>query len=259
MKRVLVSIGVVLVVLVVAVAALFAPAFVGMQPMPDDFEMNGVRIVPDGFVAVGVVDAGGGQVVLIDGGLDASSEAILADLSRRGLGPESVAAILLTHGHGDHIAAATGDVFANAQVMALEAEVDLAEGRVGLGSPLGLVVPVSPTGVQVTRRLRDGETIRIGATAIQVYSVPGHTPGSAAYLANGVLFVGDEANATSDGEVKGPPWIFSDDTDLARASLVSLEQRLRAEGANVQAIAFAHSGPLAQGLDPLSAFAQANR
>ena len=259
MKRALISVGVVLVILIVIVVALFAPAFIGLQPIPDDFEMNGVSIVPDGFVAIGVVDAGGGQVVLIDGGLDASGEAILTEVSRRGLGPQAVAAILLSHGHGDHIAAAAADLFPNAEVMALEAEVGLAEGRVAPGSPLGRIMPVSPTGVEVTRALRDGETVQVGSATIQVYAVPGHTAGSAAYLVNGVLFLGDEANGTPDGEVTGPPWVFSDDTAQARESLVRLEQRLRSEGANVQAIAFAHSGPLVQGLEPLSAFAQANR
>jgi glyoxylase-like metal-dependent hydrolase (beta-lactamase superfamily II) len=107
--------------------------------------------------------------------------------------------------------------------------------------------------------LQDGETILLGQTPVRVFAVPGHTGGSAAYLVNGVLFLGDSADATSEGQLRGAPWAFSDDAAQNRASLVRLHQQLTEEGAEVQAIAFAHSGVLVRGLAPLAAFAQQNR
>jgi glyoxylase-like metal-dependent hydrolase (beta-lactamase superfamily II) len=89
-----------------------------------------------------------------------------------------------------------------------------------------------------------------------VYAVPGHTAGSAAYLVNGVLFVGDSANVASDGSLIGSPWIFSDSQAGNRASLVRLEQRLAMDAVGVTTIVPSHSGT-AEGLAPLTAFARA--
>ena len=99
----------------------------------------------------------------------------------------------------------------------------------------------------------------LGQISVRVFAIPGHTAGSAAYLVNGVLFLGDAADATSNGGLRGAPWLFSDDQAQDRASLVALPQRLSQEGADVKAIAFAHSGVLANGLAPLMAFAQQNQ
>ncbi len=43
------------------------------------------------------------EVALIDAGNDVQGKALLAELSRRGLSPDDVKVILLTHGHADHI------------------------------------------------------------------------------------------------------------------------------------------------------------
>jgi glyoxylase-like metal-dependent hydrolase (beta-lactamase superfamily II) len=137
--------------------------------------------------------------------------------------------------------------------MALEREVPLIEGREGSTGPLLRLMPVSPTGVSVARALADGETVTLGETTVRVFAIPGHTPGSAAYLVNGVLFVGDSADATSEGGLQGSAWIFSDSQEANLASLSRLESRLRQDGMTVTAIAPAHSGLLNDGLTQLAA------
>ena len=99
----------------------------------------------------------------------------------------------------------------------------------------------------------------LGEASVKVFAVPGHTAGSAAYLTNVVLFLGDSADVTSDGEIKGAAWLFADDQTENRASLVRLNQRLTQENADVEAIVFSHSGVLANGLAQLTAFAQQNQ
>jgi glyoxylase-like metal-dependent hydrolase (beta-lactamase superfamily II) len=212
--------------------------------------------VKDGIVSVAFVPIGTGEVALIDAGNDKSGKAILSELDRRQLGRDAVKAILLTHGHPDHTAAIL--LFPSAQVMALGPEVPLVEGRAGAHGPLTRLMPVNPTGVKVTRALQDGETVMLDQVTVHLFAVPGHTAGSAAYLVNGVLFLGDAADATNNATIKPATWIFSDSQAQDRASLVHLDQRLMQDGSDVKAIAFAHSGVLVRGLAPLTAFAQQN-
>jgi glyoxylase-like metal-dependent hydrolase (beta-lactamase superfamily II) len=141
--------------------------------------------------------------------------------------------------------------------MALQAEVPLVEGRAGSNGPVTRLFPVSLTGVTVDRVLHDGDVVMLGTNPVRVYAVPGHTAGSAAYLVNGALFIGDSADVTSDGEIQGSPWMFSDSQSENRASLVRLEQRLARDGAHVTAIVPSHSGT-SDGLAPLTAFAREN-
>jgi glyoxylase-like metal-dependent hydrolase (beta-lactamase superfamily II) len=252
MKRLLIVAGGVVAILVLAVGAVLAATFMGRRAASDGQDVGAARIVLDGFSGIGVVPVGEREVLLVDAGQDDSGDAILAELRRRGLGPEAVAAILLTHGHSDHTGAVAR--FPRAEVMALEREVPVVEGREGTHGPVPRLFPVRPTGVRVARALRDNETVTVGNTEVKVFAVPGHTAGSAAYLVSGVLFVGDSADVTSEGNIVGAPWVFSDSQDENAASLRSLAQRLTAQRLDVRAIVPAHSGAVT-GLAPLTAFA----
>jgi glyoxylase-like metal-dependent hydrolase (beta-lactamase superfamily II) len=255
MKRLLKIAGLVLVALVVAVGTVLAVTFMGRQPVVDGQEFSGMRIIEDGFTAIGVIPINDHQVALIDTGQDATGDAITTELSRRKLQPDAVAAILVTHGHPDHIAALGR--FPKAEIMALEVEVPLVEGQEGAKGPVPRLFPVHSTGVKVGRVLHDGDVIMLDTFPVHVYAVPGHTAGSAAYLVNGALFIGDSADIASDGRMQGSPWIFSDSQDDNRASLIRLEQRLVSEGASVKVIVPSHSGT-ASGLAALTAFARGN-
>ena len=253
MKRVLKIAGLLLLVVIVAVGALLAVTFMGRRPVVDGQEVNGIRIVEDGFASLAVIPINERQVALVDAGEDQGAEAIKRELTRRQLSADAVAAILLTHGHPDH----TGAIrqFPRAEIMALEAEVPLVEGRAGARGPLPRMFPVSPTGVTVQRVLHDGEVVMLGTMSARVYAVPGHTAGSAAYFVNGVLFIGDSGDVMSDGTLAGSPWVFSDSQADNRASLVRLERRLIADGATVAKIVPSHSG-MADGIAPLTTFAR---
>jgi glyoxylase-like metal-dependent hydrolase (beta-lactamase superfamily II) len=140
--------------------------------------------------------------------------------------------------------------------MALDTEVPLAEGRAGAHGPLTQLFPVRPTGLHVSRALRDGETFMVGDVPVSVFAVPGHTAGSAAYLVDGVLFLGDAADFARDQSIEIAPWIFSDSQDQDRVSLTSLNRRLMPIADRVQAIDCAHSGLVVRGLGPLTQFAR---
>ena len=256
MKRILLILGAIILVVGIAAAALIASALLGRQSVVDGSEVNGVRIVADGITSLAVISVSDNQVALIDAGNDKTGKAVLAELSRRKLGPDAVAAVFLTHGHGDHRGAIP--LFPKAQVMALEREVPVVEGRESGGGPLNRLMGTGPSGIKVSRSLEDGEMVSVGNKVFHVYAVPGHTPGSAAYLVDGVLFLGDAADASSNGNILRSAWVFSASQEEDQASLIHLSQRLTRENANVQAIIFAHSGTLNNGLAPLAEFAKTN-
>ena len=241
LKRVLVVLGVLVGVVLLGVGALFVSMFAGKQDVAEGRELEGfVRVVKDDFTSVSVLDAGPGAVALIDAGADVSGKALLAELQRRGLGPEAVKAIFLTHGHSDHTAAC--HLFPKAEVVAFAPDVPLVEGKESGHGPLTQWLPSKDVQARVTRRLQADETVQVGTLSVRALSVPGHTGGSAAYLVRGVLFLGDNADAKKDGTLVGAQWPFTDDRRQNRESLRGLSERLKSEP--VKYLVFAHSGVL---------------
>jgi glyoxylase-like metal-dependent hydrolase (beta-lactamase superfamily II) len=250
-KTTLKVVGGVLAVLALTIGALAYSAFGGMASIVDGAEpAAGVRVVKDGIVDFGVVDAGEGKVLLVDAGNDPMGTAIFRELARRHLGSDAVMAIFLTHGHPDHTAGA--HLFPNAVVYALQADVALAEGREGSHGPITHLFAAKSNGTRVTHALHDDETVAVGSRSVRVFAVPGHTAGSAAYLVGGVLFLGDSAGLKSNGSLVGAPWAFSDDSAQNRASLKALADKLRPEQVRIVGIVPAHSATAS--FDPLAQY-----
>jgi glyoxylase-like metal-dependent hydrolase (beta-lactamase superfamily II) len=238
LRRIAIGVGVLLLLLGLGAGTIWYVAFSPNRAIVDGRSLAvGVETVKDGFVSAFLVDVGNGKVALVDAGNDAKATSILAALGRRGLGPDAVSAIFLTHGHGDHTAGCKA--FPAAQVHALEADVPL----------VGEAAKVTP--------LKDGEVTQVGDVRFETYAAPGHTPGSAVYFARGVLFFGDSAGASKDGFVMPAVRLFSKDPSVNVASLKALEARLAPRASEVQALAFAHTGPL-MGYAPLVQFAAAH-
>jgi glyoxylase-like metal-dependent hydrolase (beta-lactamase superfamily II) len=235
-KRILPWVGGVALVLLVAIGAVWYSAFGSNSPIVDQGQLvPGVETIKDGFVSAFMIDVAPGKIALVDAGHDSSGKAILAALARRNLTPASVTAIFLTHGHGDHTAAVK--LFPGAQVYALATELPL------IGDDL-----------KVDHPLKDGDVIEVGDVPVETFAVPGHTPGSAAFFARGVLFFGDSAGASKAGKVMPAVHLFSKDPAQNIASLKALEARLAPRATDVKTLAFAHTGPL-PGFGPLVAFA----
>lgn len=236
MKRALKWIGLVVLLLGIALGAGWYSAFGHNSPILDGRELApGVETVKDGFVSIFILDVGPGKVALVDAGKDGSGRALLAALARRGLTRESISAIFLTHGHGDHTAGCK--LFPDAQVYALANEVSLVGDA-----------------AKVTHPLKDGDVASVGDLRVEVFAVPGHTPGSAVYLARGVLFFGDSAGASKSGVMMKAVRLFSKDSGQNVASLKALEARLLSRASEVKELAFAHTGPL-EGFQSFAAFA----
>lgn len=254
LRRVALVVAGLCLVLGLTLGGLIASAFWGNAPLPDAADLpGGARLVKDGMVALFVLPAGGTSVALVDCGNDPDGRRILAELARRGAAPGDVKAIFLTHGHGDHTAGC--HLFPGAEVMGLAADVGLAAGTESGHGLLSRFFRNGPRkAARVTRIVGDGETVQVGPLSVQVFALPGHTDGSAAYLAGGVLYLGDSATDRKDGTFAGAPSLFSNSPEQNRASLRNLWRRLRSLGLEVKALAPAHSAPQ-MGTSAFEAFA----
>jgi glyoxylase-like metal-dependent hydrolase (beta-lactamase superfamily II) len=212
------------------------------QPLQNGARLGAVYTVVTGHfgpvaIAAYLLELGDGTVGLVDAGQDREAAAIRTALTRLGKRDLDLRVIFLTHAHDDH---AGGTVaFPNAEVYAIEPDADFIRRRreqVGVGAVM-------------TKAVKDGDQLDSHGTHIKVYALPGHTPGSAAFLVHGVLFLGDAAQGMRAGTL-GPNRVLSEDADRNDRSLKMLAERLKSRSSEIDYIAFGHSGPLV-GLEPL--------
>jgi glyoxylase-like metal-dependent hydrolase (beta-lactamase superfamily II) len=102
--------------------------------------------------------------------------------------------------------------------------------------------------------LQDGDSVQRGNVLVTAYLIPGHTDGSAAYLAAGTLYLGDSADSAKNGSLLPAKRFVSNDIEQNHASLKRLAEKLKPQASEIQFMEFAHSGPLS-GIAPLLNFA----
>lgn len=257
MKKALKIIGIVVFVLVLVVLIVGYMAFGGMQSATAGPALGSdVDRIQAGFSSVYLLDAGNGQYVLIDAGADTKGTAILQALQARHASPDNVIAIFITHAHPDHDAALP--LFPKAAVYTMKREVPIAAGREAYGSALSkLTGSTNSYPFDVTHTLDDGEKATAGNLEVTAFAVPGHTEGSGAYLAQGILFLGDAGQITSKVQLTGPNKLFSTDAAQGAASLKHLAQEIAPRGDEVKFIATGHSGTIA-GVEALRSYASSS-
>jgi glyoxylase-like metal-dependent hydrolase (beta-lactamase superfamily II) len=157
-----------------------------------------------------------GEAVVVDPGADAAQ--VRRELGEMGA---SCAAILITHGHWDHLGGVADLAEASGAPVYMAAVEREALERIGDFTPAGVRLrPYTPDVL-----LDGGETFELAGTSFDVLSVPGHSPAHLAYHAEGCLFSGDVLFAGSVGRTDLP----LADWDTLVASIRLLADRLPPE------------------------------
>lgn len=158
------------------------------------------------------------ECLVIDPGLDA--EPLMEFLEQHRLNP---AAVVLTHGHIDHVAgvAAMRGQFPGVKVFIHELDAEmLTEPHTNLSAMTGMVFRMDPPDVT----LQEGDAVEQAGVKLSVLHTPGHTPGGICLYSQdeGVAFVGDTLFADSVGRTDFPGGSMSQLLNSVKEKLFTL-------------------------------------
>ncbi|MBN8518435.1 MBL fold metallo-hydrolase [Accumulibacter sp.] len=171
----------------------------------------------------------GELAALVDAGCGRATDRLLQNIEAAGVVPEQIRHLLLTHCHYDHSGGAAGLRRRFGWPVALHAleapYLESGDDRVSAAAWYGEHLAACPVDV----RLADGERFFLGQRSLQALHLPGHSPGSVAYLVES-----DGRRVVFAQDVHGPlhPDLLSKRSDYQASlrKLLALQADILCEG-----------------------------
>ena len=169
-------------------------------------------------------------VIAIDLGWTGSEEVLPNALKGINATTSDVRYVFLTHAHRDHIAAwplvrQARFVLGRDEVPAFTGIRGYAGWAAKMGDELNSY-PQPKDGELALVPVASDTAIVLGRDTVFAFPIPGHTPGSTAYLFRGIFFGGDAINYRPGSGFQGARPEFSDSVAQSRQSLIALWDRL---------------------------------
>jgi glyoxylase-like metal-dependent hydrolase (beta-lactamase superfamily II) len=212
----------------------------------------------------------GGDVVLVDAAAPADWSLLEDELAAIGRSLADVRAIVLTHGHDDHLGYAERVRAAGVPARIHEADVPLARGETKnraraagpyrLGPMVGFLIYSARRGLLRVPRLQDavpfadGDTLDVPGSP-RVIHAPGHTPGSVAlhFAGHDALLCGDTINTYAVTSGRRGPQLSPFNFDRGQA----LDSLARLKDVEATHVLPGHGAPWNQGVQSAIAGARA--
>ena len=117
--------------------------------------------------------------ILIDTGMTPMHDGIVSSVEQLGFKTSDIRILLASHAHFDHIEGhALMQRRTGAQVMAMTGDAEALES----GHDTSALGAIGWEPVPVSRRLKDGDTVALGGTALRAIHAPGHTQGATIWM-----------------------------------------------------------------------------
>lgn len=155
--------------------------------------MKVYKIPPHGFASNSYILTADGKTAAV---IDCAQPRVFSACLEKGLAPQ---AVLLTHGHFDHVCGCAKFFEEGVKIYCGEKERDFIfcnENK----SLFGVKIPH----FEIFKTLSDGEEVEIAGIKIKAISTAGHTAGSVCYVAENCLFSGDTLFRESVGRTDLP-------------------------------------------------------
>jgi hydroxyacylglutathione hydrolase len=212
LKMVLYGIIVVIIVMVffsVLYLIKFKSEIKKMTPIKTEKIVDNIFTIHDSFVNLFLIKDSN-QYIAIDAGNNLKT--VTEELHKLHIAPDKIAAVFLTHTHGDHVAAIK--LFKKAKIYLSRQEEQMINGKKKVFLWFGNKIDTKGYSL-----IDDNQVLNIGNIKIKGILTPGHTPGSMSYLINDTyLFVGDALSIKS-GKIAEFNDFFNMDSKAAISSL----------------------------------------
>jgi hydroxyacylglutathione hydrolase len=240
----------VLLIIVAALAGIGAVALRIARGKPSGVEEIKPGIVVSSSVSSYVYAAKvGNKVILFDAGADPAGTPIDALLAWLHAGRSDITDVFVTHGHGDHTAGVSG--LGKLRIRMGASDLALAEKKVAPEALAGkaFTAVMGYPAVTASDPITGPATIDVGegadAKKVKAFPIPGHTPGSYAFLYDGVLFVGD-AMVFKQGRLDPAIKLFDAHPEENKAAVKQLQKQVEAE--EIDIVCTGHGGCTPKGL-----------